>query len=53
MSTQLSENTVKVKLADLRKRCRDLLEEPEQGVPLPRPPSDDIREDAAPRECRA
>ncbi|HET6628480.1 MAG TPA: hypothetical protein VFG91_01770 [Woeseiaceae bacterium] len=51
MSTQLSENTIKVKLADLRKHCRDLLEEP--APPLPRPQPDGVREDAAPRERRA
>ena len=48
MSTQLSENTVKVKLSDLRERCRDLLEEadtarepqarvPDEGKEDPRP----------------
>ncbi|HEX2139259.1 MAG TPA: hypothetical protein VHG33_06060 [Woeseiaceae bacterium] len=48
MSTQLSENTVKVKLSDLRQHCRDLLDRPRP--PSPRP--DDVREDAAPRERR-
>lgn len=51
MSTQLSENTVKVKLSELRKHCRELLEEAE---PPPQPPQpDNVRRDAAPVERRA
>lgn len=53
MSTQLSENTVKVKLSELRKHCRELLEEAEPPPqPQPQPP-DNVRQDAAPVERRA
>jgi hypothetical protein len=54
MSTQLSENTVKVKLSDLRKHCRDLLEKPEAAALAAADPDaahaeprEEIREDAA------
>ena len=50
MSTQLSENTVKVKLSDLRRHCRDLLEAPQPPVAALRAQPDSVREDAAPRE---
>ena len=51
MSTQLSENTVKVKLSDLRRHCRDLLEQPQLQALLP-PPDGDRPNAAAPREPR-
>ena len=52
MSTQLSENTVKIRLSDLRRHCRDLLEQPQPPVAALRPQPDGVREDAAPREPR-
>jgi hypothetical protein len=52
MSTQLSENTVKVKLSDLRRHCRDLLEQPQPPVQAFRPPPHGDRPNAAPREPR-
>ena len=52
MSTQLSENTVKVKLSDLRRHCRDLLEPPSPPVQAFQPPPEGERNNAAPREPR-
>lgn len=52
MSTQLSENTVKVKLSDLRERCRDLLEEADTLTQPQIPIPDDVPEDAEPVERR-
>ncbi len=53
MSTQLSENTVKVKRSELREHCRDLLEVPEPRNRAPKPRSNDLGEDAGRRERRA
>jgi hypothetical protein len=50
MSTQLSENTVKVKVSDLRERCRDLLEEAETLTQPQLPIPDDVPQDDEPVE---